>query len=65
MARQGRCNTCRKRMVWEKDIPARIASYCPICGSKLQSTTHVLKWPVKKIMRPLTAGEAYHITGKF
>jgi len=36
--RQGKCEICKLRFVWRRPLEARYAA-CPICGTKLQSTS--------------------------
>ncbi|HEC62076.1 MAG TPA: hypothetical protein ENI27_07465 [bacterium] len=37
----GRCHPCNARYIWQKGRPKLRDAFCPVCGSKLQATTHL------------------------
>lgn len=43
--RQGKCESCKKAFRWPIDFMRLKDAYCPLCGNKLQATTHLLRWP--------------------
>lgn len=56
--RQGKCPTCRECYRWHSRRPLR-AAHCPACGTKLQATTHLNRWPWNEGVEPLTAVQAW------
>lgn len=48
MARQGKCEFCKIRIVWDKDKPLK-KCFCPFCGKPLKQTSYQLSWKTVKI----------------
>ncbi len=50
--KQGKCDECKKRFVWPKDLASRFCG-CPICGQELRQTSYQLeKYPTIEIEKP-------------
>lgn len=55
---QAKCRTCKECYRW-KGGPLVRSAYCPVCGTKLEATTYLNKWPWTEDVRPLTAVQAW------
>ena len=50
MGKQAKCTKCKVRFVWKREIRLKKPpALCPLCGERLESTTHLLRFPVRKL----------------
>lgn len=50
MAKQGKCNRCKVRFVWNRELLLGLA-YCVMCGQRLEGTTRESSLPVRDLGR--------------
>lgn len=58
---QGKCPTCKIafRFHPRREVSRLKDAYCPRCGTKLQATTHLIKWPWIENEWPVSFKAAY------
>jgi len=61
--RQGKCTNCIIAYRWPSNYMRLRDAYCPLCGEKLASTNHLLRWEWVN-QNPVGYKVAFHLRQK-